>query len=62
MKTINDANVEKAVREALLRALPLLIKLGDYQGNADGRCETILAVRAALELVGMPEGRNPRLK
>lgn len=50
---------EATVRDALLRALPLLIKLGDYHGNADGRCETILAVRAALELVGVPDAEQP---
>lgn len=34
---------------ALHAALPLLIKLGDFIGNADHRCEIILQVRAALE-------------
>lgn len=34
---------------ALERALPLLIRLGDFVGNDDGRCEAILAVRGAIE-------------
>jgi hypothetical protein len=33
---------------ALERALPYLIRLGDFTGNADGRCETILEVREAI--------------
>ena len=35
-------------RAALRAALPLLIRLGDYIGNDDGRCEVVLQVRQAL--------------
>lgn len=50
---------EASAASALLRALPLLIKLGDYHGNKDGRCEAILEVRAALEALGVPADAQP---
>lgn len=33
---------------ALRLALPLLIRLGDYIANGEGRCEAVLAVRDAI--------------
>lgn len=38
---------------AAARALPLLVRLGDFVGNAGGRCEVILAVKDALEGLGL---------
>lgn len=35
----------------LVRCLPLLVKLGDYQGNADDRCELILDIKRALRII-----------
>ena len=40
---------EETAVEALKDALPLLIRLGDFIANEQGRCETILKVRAAIE-------------
>lgn len=45
----NMAAALEAAKVALLAAVPLLIKLGDYIANADQRCETILQVREAID-------------
>ena len=45
-----DAIVRRQ-RATLERTLPLLVKLGDYHDNADGRCETILEVKRTLGLI-----------
>jgi len=33
---------------ALTRTLPLLVRLGDFIANDDGRCEVILAAKDAI--------------
>jgi hypothetical protein len=56
-----DNNVRFAAQapqmyEALQRALPLLIRLGDFIGNQENRCETILEIRNVLEAAIPPGG------
>ena len=41
---------------ALQDALPLLIRLGDFIANKEGRCETILKARAAIAKATGEEG------
>lgn len=38
-------NAKNAARDAI----PLLIRLGDFIGNADGRCDVILALRDIVD-------------
>lgn len=44
--------------EALRKAVPLMVLLGDYIGNDYGRCEAILQARQALRKLGLTE--HPR--
>lgn len=36
--------------DALRATLPLLVRLGDFIGNAEGRCDVILAVKEAIAM------------
>lgn len=50
-KLVVEHRAHEALVAALHKALPLLIMLGDYVGNKHQRCETILEVRNALDLL-----------
>lgn len=56
---MTDFQTELATK-ALDLAIPLLIKLGDFIGNAHGRCEAIGACRVALDVMHGLDRKQPQ--
>jgi hypothetical protein len=45
---LREAGAIQAINNALRDAIPLLVRLGDFIGNAENRCEVILRAKDAL--------------